>query len=71
MNVGCRPTVDGQQPTVEVHLLDWCGDLYGQILSVSLVEFLRTEQKFPSLEALKTQIHADCDVARKVLAGDR
>lgn len=71
MNVGCRPTVDGQQPTVEVHLLDWCGDLYGQTLSVSLVEFLRTEQKFASLEALKTQIHADCDVARKVLAVDR
>jgi riboflavin kinase/FMN adenylyltransferase len=71
MNVGCRPTVDGQQPTVEVHLLDWCGDLYGQILSVSLVEFLRAEQKFASLEALKTQIQADCDVARKELAADR
>lgn len=67
MNVGCRPTVDGQQPTVEVHLLDWSGDLYGKTLSVSLVEFLRSEQKFPSLEALKTQIQADCDVARSVL----
>lgn len=67
MNVGCRPTVDGQQPTVEVHLLDWSGDLYGKTLSVSLVEFLRPEQKFPSLEALKTQIQADCDVARSVL----
>jgi riboflavin kinase / FMN adenylyltransferase len=70
MNVGCRPTVDGQQPTVEVHLLDWCGDLYGQILSVSLVEFLRSEQKFASLKALKTQIQADCDIAKKVLSGD-
>lgn len=67
MNVGCRPTVDGQEPTVEVHLLDWSGDLYGQTLSVSLVEFLRPEQKFASLEALKTQIQADCDVARKLL----
>jgi len=67
MNVGCRPTVDGQQPTVEVHLLDWSGDLYGKTLSVSLVEFLRPEQKFPSLEALKTQIQADCDLARSVL----
>ncbi len=67
MNVGCRPTVDGQEPTVEVHLLDWSGDLYGQTLSVSLVEFLRPEQKFASLEALKTQIQADCDVARSVL----
>ncbi|MFM9263788.1 bifunctional riboflavin kinase/FAD synthetase [Tychonema sp. BBK16] len=67
MNVGCRPTVDGQEPSVEVHLLDWSGDLYGQTLSVSLVEFLRPEQKFASLEALKTQIQADCDVARSVL----
>ncbi|MBD1828728.1 bifunctional riboflavin kinase/FAD synthetase [Microcoleus vaginatus GB1-A2] len=68
MNVGCRPTVDGLQPTVEVHLLDWSGDLYGQTLSASLVEFLRPEQKFASLEALKTQIQADCDMARSVLA---
>ncbi len=67
MNVGCRPTVDGQEPTVEVHLLDWSGDLYDQTLSVSLVEFLRPEQKFASLEALKTQIQADCNVARSVL----
>jgi riboflavin kinase/FMN adenylyltransferase len=68
MNVGCRPTVDGLQPTVEVHLLDWSGDLYGKTLSASLVEFLRPEQKFASLDALKTQIQADCDVARSVLA---
>ena len=68
MNVGCRPTVDGQQPTIEIHLLDWSGDLYGQTLSASLVEYLRPEQKFASLDALKTQIQADCDVARKLLS---
>lgn len=67
MNVGCRPTVDGLQPTVEVHLLDWSGDFYGQTLSASLVEFLRPEQKFASLDALKTQIQADCDIARSLL----
>ncbi|MEP6518475.1 bifunctional riboflavin kinase/FAD synthetase [Microcoleus vaginatus] len=67
MNVGCRPTVDGLQPTVEVHLLDWSGDLYGKTLSASLVEFLRPEQKFASLDALKTQIQADCDIARSLL----
>ncbi|WP_293334352.1 bifunctional riboflavin kinase/FAD synthetase [Microcoleus sp. CAWBG58] len=70
MNVGCRPTVNGLQLTVEVHLLDWSGDLYGQTLSASLIEFLRPEQKFASLDALKNQIHADCDVARKVLAAN-
>ena len=68
INVGCRPTVDGQQPTIEIHLLDWSGDLYGQTLSASLVEYLRPEQKFASLDALKTQIQADCDVARKLLS---
>nr|WP_228056701.1 bifunctional riboflavin kinase/FAD synthetase [Microcoleus sp. LEGE 07076] len=70
MNIGRRPTVNGLQLTVEVHLLDWSGDLYGQTLSASLVEFLRPEQKFASLDALKTQIQADCDVARKVLAAN-
>ncbi|MBD0343032.1 MAG: riboflavin kinase, partial [Microcoleus sp. Co-bin12] len=48
--------------------LDWAGDLYGKTLSASLVEFLRPEQKFASLDALKTQIQADCDVSRSVLA---
>ncbi|MEG4090833.1 bifunctional riboflavin kinase/FAD synthetase [Microcoleus sp. Pol12B4] len=67
VNVGCRPTVDGLQPTVEVHLLDWSGDLYGKTLSASLVEFLRPEQKFASLDALKTQIQTDCDIARSLL----
>ena len=70
MNVGCRPTVNGLQLTVEVHLLDWSGDLYGQTLSASLIEFLRPEQKFASLDALKTQIQVDCEVARKVLAAN-
>ena len=65
MNIGCRPTVEGVSPTVEVHLLDWCGDLYGKTLTVNLEYFLRPEQKFPSLEALKAQIQEDCAVAQK------
>ena len=67
MNIGQRPTVNGTTMTVEVHLLDWSGDLYGQTLTVSLEQFLRSEQKFASLEALKTQIHADCAEARAFL----
>ena len=67
MNIGCRPTVAGQTVTVEVHLLDWSGDLYGKTLNVSLEEFLRPEQKFASLDDLKTQIQTDCLQARKVL----
>ncbi len=64
MNIGQRPTVNGASLTVEIHLLDWSGDLYGQTLTVSLEQFLRSEQKFASLDALKTQIHADCEAAR-------
>jgi riboflavin kinase/FMN adenylyltransferase len=67
MNIGYRPTVDGSHSSVEVHLLDWSGNLYGQKLIVQLVEFLRPEQKFPSIEALRTQIQFDCTQARKVL----
>ena len=66
MNIGCRPTVGGNTPTVEVHLLDWSGDLYGKTLRVNLEQFLRPEQKFPSLEALKAQIAADCQAAREI-----
>jgi riboflavin kinase / FMN adenylyltransferase len=64
MNIGSRPTVDGTTLTIEVHLFDWSGDLYGQTITVELLEFLRSEQKFPSLDALKAQIDTDCAIAR-------
>lgn len=67
MNIGRRPTVDGMTLAIEVHLLDWSGDLYGQTLTVSLEEFLRPEQKFASLDELKRQIQADCEAARAFL----
>ena len=68
MNLGCRPTVSGTTPTAEVHVLDWSGDLYGQTLTVSLEQFLRPEQKFASLQALKSQIAEDCERARGILS---
>ncbi len=67
MNIGQRPTVNGLHLTLEVHLFDWSGDLYGQTLTVSLEQFLRPEQKFASLDALKTAIQADCEAARQIL----
>ncbi len=67
INLGYRPTVDGTKLVVEAHLLDWSGDLYGQTLTVSLEQFLRSEQKFADLAALKAQIQQDCDRARSVL----
>ncbi len=63
LNIGCRPTVAGKTPTIEVHLLDWSGNLYGQTLKVNLLDFLRPEQKFDSVEELKQQITKDCQAA--------
>ncbi|MDZ8051585.1 MAG: bifunctional riboflavin kinase/FAD synthetase [Aulosira sp. ZfuVER01] len=70
MNIGNRPTVDGTDTSVEIHLFDWAEDLYGKKLAVQLVQFLRPEQKFSSLEALKTQIQLDCTVAKEVLLSE-
>lgn len=64
MNIGKRPTVNGVNTTVEVHLLDWDGDLYGQQLTIYLHHFLRSEQKFADLTALTNQIQADCEAAK-------
>jgi riboflavin kinase/FMN adenylyltransferase len=61
LNIGCRPTIAHPTPTprVEVHLLDFSGDLYGQELEVFYVAKLREERKFASLDELKTQIARD------------
>lgn len=67
MNIGLRPTVNGTQRSVEVHLFDWQGDLYSRELSVNLVQFIRPEQKFDSLDFLKAQIQIDCQTALKYL----
>jgi riboflavin kinase/FMN adenylyltransferase len=69
MNIGMRPTVTGDRVrTVEVHLLNWDGDLYNRELCVNLVKFLRPERKFESLDALKQQITIDCELATKLLS---
>ncbi|TVQ42600.1 MAG: bifunctional riboflavin kinase/FAD synthetase [Gloeocapsa sp. DLM2.Bin57] len=65
-NVGYRPTVNGQQLTVETHILDFSGDLYNQDISLNLVKFLRPERKFDSLEALINQISTDIQIAREL-----
>ena len=69
MNIGVRPTLQHPQPTlrVEVHLLDYRGDLYGQELEVTLVARIRDEQRFSSLEALRAQIALDIQRARQLL----
>lgn len=69
MNIGCRPTVQGELPTIEVHLLNWSGNLYGETITVSLEAFLRSEQKFNSLDDLKQQISLDCQKAKLLVGG--
>lgn len=68
-NLGRRPTVDGEKLSFEVNLFDFSGDLYGRRLRVALHAFLRPEQKFAGLDALKAQIAADAQAARAILAG--
>ncbi len=68
-NIGRRPTVnEGTESRVEAHLFDWDGDLYGQEVAVALHSYLRAERKFDSFADLRTQIVADADQARAMLA---
>jgi riboflavin kinase/FMN adenylyltransferase len=68
-NLGVRPTIEneGAFPSLEVHLLDWSGDLYGQNLEVHLDHFIRPEQKFAGIDELKQQIAFDLQAAQLVL----
>lgn len=59
MNIGIKPTLGDNVPTIEVHLLDFSEDIYGQEIQVNVIERLRDEQKFESFEALKSQLEID------------
>jgi riboflavin kinase/FMN adenylyltransferase len=64
-NIGVRPTVDQSgQTTIETHLFGFDRDLYGRAIRIGLVQRLRDERAFDSLDALRAQIAADCDRAR-------
>jgi len=67
-SMGVRPMFGVNTPNLETFLFDFKGDLYGVPLSVGLVEFLRPEEKFDSLEGLIVQMDADCARARSILA---
>jgi riboflavin kinase/FMN adenylyltransferase len=66
-NFGIRPMFETQVPLLETHLFDFDGDLYGKHLAVDLIAYLRPEQKFADVAALKAQMTTDCDAARKLL----
>ena len=63
-NIGVRPTVDGKEPILEVHIFDYTGNLYGDLIKVTFKQKLREEQAFDSIDALKTQINQDIEQAR-------
>jgi riboflavin kinase / FMN adenylyltransferase len=67
-SLGTRPTVNGTEPLLEVHVFDFAGDLYGRAIEVEFVAKLRDEVKFDSLDALTVQMQIDAARAREVLS---
>ena len=67
-SLGTRPTVNGTEPLLEVHVFDFCGDLYGRAIEVEFVAKLRDEVKFDSLEAMTAQMQVDARQAREFLS---
>jgi riboflavin kinase/FMN adenylyltransferase len=70
-NFGRRPTFDNGAPLLEVHLFDFAGDLYGRMLDVEFVDWIRDEARFDALDGLVAQMDLDCAQARAMLAADR
>lgn len=70
MNIGIKPTFENKELKVslEVHILDFSEEIYGQQLTVKLIDFIRGERKFPSIDELVKQIQSDADTARALLS---
>jgi len=69
MNIGFNPTVAGENLSIEVHYLDFDADLYDQKIKVSLLKYLRPEQKFGSVDLLKEQLAKDKNSATNYIKG--
>lgn len=67
-NFGTRPTFGGGASVLEVHVIDWAGDLYGQRVAVDLIERIRSERAFSGLDELTAQIAKDLDAAQAILS---
>jgi riboflavin kinase/FMN adenylyltransferase len=68
---GRRPTFDNGAPLLEVHLFDFAGDLYGQVLDVEFIGWIRGEERFDGIEALIERMDRDSSEARTMLATDQ
>jgi riboflavin kinase/FMN adenylyltransferase len=69
MNIGVRPTVDGTKRVVEVNIFGFDEDIYGQVIKVEFVKYLRGEVKFEGIEKLKEQLGKDKSRAEEILSG--
>lgn len=67
VNIGHHPTLPGGGETVEAHIFDFSGDIYGKEAILETVAFLRSEEKFPSPEALRLQLEKDRETSRSLL----
>ncbi|HCP50433.1 MAG TPA: bifunctional riboflavin kinase/FAD synthetase, partial [Gammaproteobacteria bacterium] len=70
-NIGVRPTVDGKEPLLEVHIFDFDEDIYGRLLTVTFLRKVRDERTFDGLDSLKTQIEQDISETREWFATRR
>ena len=69
--LGTRPTFDDGVPMLEVFLLDFDGDLYGKVITLEFLDFVRADMKFTSIDALKAQIAQDCSKAQAIVEAAR
>jgi riboflavin kinase/FMN adenylyltransferase len=69
MNIGYRPTVEGNTRTIEVNLFDFDQSLYDETLTITLKKYLRSEVKFSGLDELKKQLEKDKQAALDSLKG--
>ena len=67
MNIGTRPTFDGRSRTLEVNILDFDGNIYGQTVTITFVARLREERRFDSPEALVAQLKEDQENVKRLL----
>ncbi|WP_027190327.1 bifunctional riboflavin kinase/FAD synthetase [Fundidesulfovibrio putealis] len=66
-NIGTNPTFGGDHLSLEAHIFDYCGDLYGKSVDLHFVQRLRSEKKFSGIEELKARITEDAALARRIL----
>jgi riboflavin kinase/FMN adenylyltransferase len=70
LNIGIRPTFDNGARSIEVHLLDFSGDLYGKKIRIRFAGHIRAEMKFDSVDDLVQQLRRDCESCRELLENE-